>query len=260
MGSGHWIEITTKIGCSAQCEYCPQDKLTREYVKKSKETVMSFETFEKCLNNVPENVAVHFTVYCEPFLNPECSRMIEHALDKGHGVLVNSTLKGIWKSDIDTLKRLIFEDKKWGGPLTVHLPCIEYKSNIVDKYYFDNLEYAIKNLPGIRFHAHGTPIEKIEKFIKSVDEQCWIKRRGIHSRAGNVEFKDISKLRKRGNCPRIWDNVLLPNGDIQLCCVDYGLEVKINNLLETTWEEAHNTEMFKKIIREGTHLCANCEY
>ena len=27
-------------------------------------------------------------------------------------------------------------------------------------------------------------------------------------------------------------NVLIPNGDVQLCCMDYGLDAKIGNLLE----------------------------
>lgn len=257
--SGHWIEITTKIGCSSQCEYCPQDKLTRTYTKKSRETMMTFNTFKKCLSSVPEKVEVHFTGYCEPFLNPNTIDFMEYALEKGHSILVNSTLKGMRKEDIDRIK-ILLDEKKWPGPLTVHLPCVEYKSNIVDSKYFDRLEYAIRNLPGIRFHAHGTPIEKIEKFIKSVDESCWIKRRGIHSRAGNVEFKDISKLPKKGNCPRIWDHVLLPNGDLALCCVDYGLEVIVGNLLKSTYTDIHSTERFRHMLRHGTPLCAKCEY
>jgi len=255
----HWIEITTKIGCSSQCEYCPQDKLTRTYMKRSKEHMMSFETFEKCLSTVPTDIEVHFTGYCEPFLNPNAMDFIEHALAKGHNILINTTLKGMTHDDIDRLRKIIFVDRTWGGPVTVHLPCKEYKSNIVDSKYYDTLEYAIRQLTGIRFHAHGTPIDGIEDFIKSVDPRCWIKRRGIHSRAGNVEFKDISRLPKKFKCDRIWDNVLLPNGDLQLCCVDYGLEVTIGNLLESTYFEVHSTDRFKKILGEGTPLCAKCE-
>lgn len=256
----HWLEITTKIGCSSRCEYCPQDKLIRQYIKKSRETIMSFETFKKCISTVPKKIEIHFTGFCEPFLNPNVIDFIAHALDKGHNILINTTLKGMVKTDVDRLRRIIIEDKEWGGPVTVHLPCIEFKSNIVDNNFYKILEYLIRNLPGTRFHAHGTPIKKIEDFIKSVDSGAWIKKRNIHSRAGNVEFKDTSRLRKKGNCSRVWDHVILPNGDAYLCCADYGLEIKVGNLLKSSYDEIHNTELFRNIIRNGTSICSRCEF
>ena len=47
------IEITTKIGCSCMCEYCPQTMLIKEYrgdkKEKKKDTMMSFDVFKKCI-------------------------------------------------------------------------------------------------------------------------------------------------------------------------------------------------------------------
>ena len=41
----------------------------------------------------------------------------------------------------------------------------------------------------------------------------------------------------RGNCSRVYQNVLLPDGSLSLCCQDYGLDEIMGNLLENTWEE-----------------------
>ena len=36
---------------------------------------------------------------------------------------------------------------------------------------------------------------------------------------------------------RMYHNVCLPNGDIALCCMDYGLEHIVGNIFESTYEE-----------------------
>jgi MoaA/NifB/PqqE/SkfB family radical SAM enzyme len=46
-------------------------------------------------------------------------------------------------------------------------------------------------------------------------------------------------------------NVMLPNGDVVLCCMDYGLKHKLGNLLETN---------FNGLKREDSYeLCQKCE-
>ena len=40
------------------------------------------------------------------------------------------------------------------------------------------------------------------------------------------------------NCvEKLYHNVMLPNGDVSLCCMDYGLEYILGNLFEQTYEE-----------------------
>ena len=47
------LEITTRIGCSCNCVYCPQSLLINKYFSREKgnmaEKVMSFDTFTKCV-------------------------------------------------------------------------------------------------------------------------------------------------------------------------------------------------------------------
>ena len=86
------LEVTTKIGCSNVCEYCPQTKLIKNYTNnlhnvmkkhfndendikvieslllhkylekdKNRTTMMSLDTFKKCLSSIPPQVDIHFT-------------------------------------------------------------------------------------------------------------------------------------------------------------------------------------------------------
>jgi sulfatase maturation enzyme AslB (radical SAM superfamily) len=254
-----WIEITTRIGCSSKCEYCPQSKLVKKYTSYSDEIYMLMNTFEKCISTIPEEVQIHFTGFSEPFLNPLIMKFIEYSLNKGHHILINTTLRGMQEKYIDHLQ-ILFLKKLWVGPLSIHLPCNEYKTNIVSKRYYEILKYTLHRLKNLRFHIHGTMIKEIDDFIKSNFGNYHLKCSGIHSRAGNVEFKDISELPKKYSCPRIFDHVLLPNGDVVLCCVDYGLEEIIGNLREMTYEELHLTEQFKNIVKNGSKLCKKCEF
>ena len=138
MNMKYILEITTKIGCSNMCEYCPQTKLIKNYTSnlhnvimkkhfnnendvkvveslllhkylekdKNRITMMSLDTFKKCLSSIPSQVDIHFTGYTEAFENPDCTDMIFHAHEKGHKVLINSTLVGMTKNDIDRLETI----------------------------------------------------------------------------------------------------------------------------------------------------------
>ena len=82
------MEITTVIGCRVQCTFCPQTLLMDKYEEKNitdkitwgKPVIMSFDTFKTCLDKLPKNVETDFSGYAEPWLNPECTKMILFAL------------------------------------------------------------------------------------------------------------------------------------------------------------------------------------
>lgn len=254
-----WIEITTKVGCKNRCEYCPQSKLIKKYKLINDEIFMSFDTFKMCISTIPKEIQIHFTGFCEPFLNPLTIDFIEYSIQQKYQILINTMLTGVKKKYIDRLKVLL-QQKLWPGPLTIHLPCNEYNSTIITKNYYEILGYTIETLEEVNFHIHGTPIKEVDNFIKSIRGEYFVKRRGIHSRAGNVKLKDISLLPKKMICHRIKDHVLLPNGDVVLCCVDYGLEEILGNLKEMSYQELHLTDKFKEIKKNGSLLCRKCEF
>jgi hypothetical protein len=52
---------------------------------------------------------------------------------------------------------------------------------------------------------------------------------------------------------RLYHNIMLPNGDVSLCCMDYGLEEICGNLFESDYNDVipDPYEVFK--------LCRQCE-
>jgi radical SAM protein with 4Fe4S-binding SPASM domain len=98
------------------------------------------------------------------------------------------------------------------------------------------------------------------------------------SRAGNLsnenEKYDGKKIinKKTGKlfcsaAPQLNHNVLLPNGDVVLCCMDYSIDHKIGNLLNHSYEELFKSEKLKEIFEiladdtsDKKLLCRTCEY
>jgi radical SAM protein with 4Fe4S-binding SPASM domain len=58
-------------------------------------------------------------------------------------------------------------------------------------------------------------------------------------------------------------NVLLPNGDIVLCCMDFSYKHIIGNLLKSSYEDIFKNNEFLKIVKvnesEGFSKCSICK-
>jgi hypothetical protein len=70
------------------------------------------------------------------------------------------------------------------------------------------------------------------------------------SRGGNLwEVKEHEGV--CSNSPSYKQNVVLPNGDVYLCCMDYGLNHKVGNLLNTNFNDLNRCGNYE--------LCKTCE-
>jgi radical SAM protein with 4Fe4S-binding SPASM domain len=86
-------------------------------------------------------------------------------------------------------------------------------------------------------------------------------------RAGNVK-RNLMRHKGAMRCsytdgPETYDhNVMLPNGDVHLCCMDYGLSTRLGNLFEQSWDEIQNDEPMRALREanaiEGDSLCRRC--
>lgn len=272
------LEITPLIGCSNVCEYCPQTTLIKQYREKcSDDKEMSLEQFKKYISTIPTDVAIHFTGYVEPLLAKEAPEMIEHAYEKGHGVMLNTTLMGLTPELWDRLKVIVFND------VHIHLPSGSYEEMIgvhkptewfdfngkkykrISHDYFVMVEHMLKNPcktkgAGIPlWHCHGD----LHPQLVELQNYTNVGVRDINSRAMNLllEKKDKvpEKTNIRGKCPRVAQNVLLPSGHLSLCCQDYGLDELMGNLSEQTWEEYQNSDHAQEIFKNGADICDYCE-
>ena len=134
------MQITTRIGCSVNCRFCPQSLLTERYFKvdKGRERSMSLEVFEKCLNRLPQNARVSFCGMAEPFLNPECGQMIKMAHQSGRTVELYTTLVGADKKTLEEIAEIPF------GYVTLHVADRYGYAHIpVTDAYYELVEFVI---------------------------------------------------------------------------------------------------------------------
>ncbi len=269
------IEITTRIGCKNACVYCPQKKFINNYRRKSNIIYMSFDTFKACLDKLPLNVQINFSGFSEPWLNPDCTKMVLFANEKGYKIAVFTTMVGMNISDIDLLEQVSYTR------FLVHLPAEkEYDKIQVDGHYLDLLKRTLNSKINVAYHFHGVTLnpkvkllmEHTEKAVEYVPINCGnkesVERWPIFSRAGNVKVKNrLAPFRKRGalGCKfNLRYNVLLPNGDVLLCCMDYGMKHVLGNLLSSSYDSLFFSGTFLKAkagLRNGSldTLCRYCE-
>jgi len=225
---------------------------------------MRFDTFKKCLDKIPSYIRIDFSGMAEPWINPECTKMVLYARKRGFKIAVYTTLIGMTLADIELIKDILFEE------FVVHLPDEEgYARIMINENYLAILKKLSKsNISNLSYMSMGTVPEIVQEII-----QTDIPRSGMQSRAGNVEnAKGIWAVNGRkhgkirciismGNC--LNHNVLLPNGDVILCCMDYGLKHKLGNLLSSNYSSLFMGEEFHK-LQKGLNddsldiLCRHC--
>jgi len=279
------LEITSVIGCPVMCSFCPQTSLIKNFKYQNsfnyENKVLTFEKFKSVLDKLPTWVDIHFSGMAEPYASPDCSKMIEYTMSKNHKLCVYSTLVGAKKEDLDLLSIVPFDNKY---KLVIHLPDDEnnFKAKVSDEY-IENIRYFL-NLANIQkgiingsvdfmsMSRKGLTHPKIKDLIpKNLSSFIAISRAGNLSKEKEMFEGQKITNRKNGSifcsaAPYLNHNVLLPNGDVVLCCMDYSIEHKIGNLFEQTYEEIFKSEKLKSIFdmmknddNTNSLLCRNCE-
>lgn len=244
------IEITTTIpahGCPMRCTVCPQDALTVAY---DGVQTLSVENFKKLIDKVPTEILVSFTGLVEPFLNPGCSAMIRHAHDTGHAVAVFTTAVGMKPSDLEAIKHIPFTGIQ--GGFVLHLPDEEGYLPEERWHVHEELLEAVKLLSNFEALTMGTLPDRLREIFPNVI------RRPLYSRAGNIDRPDVIQIDTKpastcGCRERLYHNILLPNGDVTLCCMDYGLKHILGNLHESSYEDV------VPVDNTPFELCRHCE-
>jgi len=244
------LEITTHIGCPIDCVDCPQSLLRSRYTGQK---TMDFDDYKRAIDKVPAGTRIDFSGMCEPFVNPRCTDMILYAADKGFPLALYTTLQGATQKDWERLKDIYFE------VVTIHLPDAEGRShfNITEDYLDLLSDWNCDN-----YSCHGTIDQRVYLSLKQRNVITF-----MHDRAGNVPARP--HLTKDPN-KRLWcitsgramdHNVLLPNGDVLMCCMDYGYTGLFGNLFTQTYEEVLNSEAaqaMRRTLSEGESICRHC--
>lgn len=277
------LEITTTVrakGCAVNCVFCPQQVLIKSY---DGERIMSFENFKKAIDKVPQEIVIIFSGFSEPWMNKQCTDMVLYAYEKGHPIAIFTTGVGMSIEDFERIKHIPFslgpENAKistkgtpiYNGGFTLHLPDNENyaKHPITDKYIqlLEHIAKSYNEVSFIRIVCMGTVHDKIKHIFPDAQHV------DIWSRANNLnkemELKpELKELEGKGlwlsayvhnddtTChldENVYHNVLMPNGDVVLCCMDYNQDHILGNLYTQEYDE------IMPEFNKPFELCRYCE-
>ncbi|WP_018240540.1 radical SAM/SPASM domain-containing protein [Ensifer sp. BR816] len=261
---GRVLEITTATGCIVGCSYCPQDKFVSRQKAVSQVKHLGLEEFRRCLGRVPTDVDISFAGYSEPWLNPDCTEMVEHAYMCGHGIRVFTTLVGMNRRDLRRLQALRFR------VFVVHVfdDGMYMNGRLVRAKYLDLIRQLVdSDIPSIRFLVLG---EVHPDIVGIIPAGALYRTRPLSSRGGSVDPKIVETrppVVGALTCAeaRQYRNVLLPNGDVTLCCMDFERRHVLGNLLRDEYKDLFEGPVFREVVdcmngMDGFLLCRICEF
>lgn len=266
------LEITTMIGCSLMCNFCPQDNLRDAYGKEAPK-YMSLDTFKTVISKIPKNTRIDFSGMAEAWINPEATAMLKHALENKHNVAIYTTL---YNWTIETATQVLELFNQYQSQIevfSIHFPDEygnmrgwKYSDEWVDVFRLVTTE--VQRL-GIKLEAmtmsdHG----KIHPDLQHLGIQLyqWFG----HDRAGSLNKEQvkeqpvnfITRHEKPVQCSKTINydqHVLLPNGDIVLCCMDYNLKHILGNLVTDSYEDLFTGPGMIRLLRENSKSCYSAD-
>ena len=244
------LEITTHIGCPIDCLDCPQTLLRSKYTGKRD---LDLGDYKRVIDKVPAGTRIDFSGMCEPFTNKHCTDMILYAAEKGFPLALYTTLQGATMDDYERLKGVQYE------VVTIHLPDMDGRSyfNITDEYLEVLSKWDCHN-----YSCHGRIDNRVLPYLKQRNLITY-----MHDRAGNVECRPHKTIGAecRLTCmtsQRAMDhNVLLPDGTVIMCCMDYGMTGVFGNLFTQSYDDVINSEAAKAMratLDKGESICRHC--
>lgn len=236
---GKVLEITTTVPCINKCKFCPQDYLKENY-NFSNETKLKFEIFKNILAKLPKDVRIDFSGMSEPFANSEASSMMQLAYDNGYRIDLFTTLVGLRDSDMEKIKNISF------GTISVHVP--DSINFITDEDIW--IEKFIKFSSCFPFFGCIYHVGELSDKIRMALGRYNVAKGEVTNK--RIARNLVNTTKKCGPSGIPEHNVLFPNGDVYLCCFDYGLEHKIGNLIEDDYES------LSKNKKEFYSICLEC--
>lgn len=255
---GPTMEITVSFPCVNACAFCPQDKWRSAYQGKNR---LTFDEFRELLEKIPRKVRLDFSGFSEPFANREASLMMRHAHRQGYRVGLFTTLVGLREEDVQIIKDVPFY------PCNLHVP--------------DDVNFKVRDeerwLGSFRLFAKHVLFDNAVYHIGNVSpavmrEVARVRLFPTLTRSNNVDPEVSKPLPRRTGpigCPGSKDrfdrNVMMPNGDVYLCCMDWSLKHRLGSLATQSYEELFQSEEFRAILQgmndeSVESICRYCEW
>ena len=272
------LEITTMVGCPVKCTFCPQETLKAKYNGYKK--YLDLDDFKVVLNKVPRHVRIDFSGMAEPWANPNCTAMLQHTLEQGYRVAIYTTLYGLRPEQAPQVIHLLDTYRHQIEVIVLHLQDAQNNMRglkFTDKWvatfniFIDGINQGrVPNAAVMTMDASG----ELHPFLQSI---------GVRpapfqaiDRAGSLDLTQIgaqpvqqrSSMGRPISCastPYYDHNVLMPNGDVLLCCMDYSYKHKIGNLLQESYYDLFKGEVLRALVVDNMKskpdkcsICRSC--
>jgi hypothetical protein len=271
---GPVMELTTMIGCPLMCTFCPQENLRDSYGNSEK--YLQPKDLVTVLSKLPKNTRIDFSGMSEPWANPHCTEMLETVLYMGFDVAIYTTLYGM--TDPERVRKVLEDHPNQVKVMMFHFP--DANGNMKGWKNSEEWQKAAAivtytNVPcgvgAMTMDKSGFVHPELQEFIGRLPS--W---QG-HTRADSLNTEQVAgqpiSITPMNTFPLtcrstpFYDrNVLLPNGDVVLCCMDYNLKHIIGNLLTQTYEEIFEGKPLLDLIEINEEpkfskcsICKSCE-
>jgi radical SAM protein with 4Fe4S-binding SPASM domain len=256
------LEITTMVGCPLMCNYCPQDELRTAYGDDIK--YMTLADFKTIVDKVPKHVRLDFSGQAEPWVNPECTDMFEYAMEQGFRAAIFTTLYDWDENTVHRMGDLLMKYAKQVDIFKIHFP--DEAGNMKGWKPSEEWEYAyagmraIVQAAGIYYEAMTMSDHGVHPAIRNLPgvgvSHGW--SIAAHDRAGTLNVDSVKEQPvkfapkhtgpvKCGKTDIYNQGVLLPNGEVLLCCMDYAKKHVMGNLLEHSYEDLQTNPAMQRL-------------
>ena len=273
---GPVMELTTMIGCPLMCTFCPQDNLRTQYGTATK--YMDQTDLTKMLVKIPKNTRIDFSGMAEPWANPKCTEMLEEVLYMGFNVAIYTTLYGMTPDQARKVKDVLEAHPSQVEVLMLHLPDAnknmkgwKYSEEWMDTFKIFTTIQVPCGIGAMTMDKSGVVDESLRPYVGQL--AGWVG----HTRADSLDVEQIKGQvisitphnefsLTCASTPFYDRNVLLPDGSVVLCCMDYNLTHVLGNLLTQTYDEIMQGKPLQDLITlnetpefNKCSICKSCE-
>ena len=231
------------------------------------------------MSTVPTTVRIDFSGMAEPWSAGEATGMFMHVLERGHPVAVYTTLVGISDAGVTSLVQHL-DHFIPENPFCLHLPDAHgnmrgFRPSPEYRAHLRAVLSSMSPLMGRRGNRGAFEMMTMSPNGRVHPAIADLVPRGLGhfmatSRAGTVDEDRAARVRHRypvacRSTPNYDRNVVLPNGDVVLCCMDYGLRHPLGNLLAAPYSSLFVSDEMRRLLRtnqldgfDDATICKSC--
>ncbi len=261
------LYIETINQCNAHCFMCPIHKLSRPV------GYMEYDLYQKVINEYAQlGKSILLSNYGEPLLDPLLIKRIKYAKSKGlrvefftNGLLLNKNMsKDLLECGLDSLIVSMYAARSQTYKRIYGCESLEKVTKNIQLFLqLRKADYKqINTKINLKWLIMNENKEEVSCFVKEWKSKVDFINIGVglSSRAGSIEFANVKnrvhQLYKRAN-PCVWPFhglIILPNGDVTICCEDWDGKAIVGNVQHSTILNIWNSDKIKQ-IREYMLKC-----